>query len=134
MTISVTNPNFGHLELTDQKNSVVSMLYGDVMMMTVVGDSKLKFKTGRVEARGEDRIDVEMEVSSYNSRDLLQSEDERGRLYSDLNSGVLELMGFSTLKGKVHLLKNKLQMSTVAVMNCTIGIDLRRQLVQKLQC
>lgn len=131
MIISLKNHNFGHLELDPLSNNMtIIMIYENA---TVVGSSELKFRTGRIAARGEEEIHVEMMLSSSHNNGLILDDHINKKLKSDLNIGYLEFMSYSMLKGKVHLLK-KLKFHTIALMNCTIDVDLRRELVQELVC
>ncbi|XP_074266163.1 late embryogenesis abundant protein At1g64065-like [Silene latifolia] len=131
MKISMKNRNFGHLDFDYKTNDIMSMIYGND---SVLGTSELMFRDRRVESRGTKEVQLEMTLSSMKSNFTGLRDDDVMKLNNDLSSGRLELVGYANFKGDVHLFKNKIIRSAIVRMNCTIGIDLIKQSVDRLIC
>uniref|UniRef100_A0A7N0VII6 Late embryogenesis abundant protein LEA-2 subgroup domain-containing protein n=1 Tax=Kalanchoe fedtschenkoi TaxID=63787 RepID=A0A7N0VII6_KALFE len=129
--LAIRNNNFGHFKY-DESTAVV--LYGGVRTGEgVVG-------RGRVAARSTKKVNLAMEVRSER-----MFADERvaadgnltaamsGNLSRDLGSGVVEMIGFGVVAGKVYLL-DVIRTRKVIQFNCSISLDVRTVRVQKLVC
>ncbi|KAK9698530.1 hypothetical protein RND81_08G110900, partial [Saponaria officinalis] len=125
--ISIKNSNFGYLDFNHKNNNTINLIYGNG---NVLGTSELKVQDIRVGFRDKKEVNVEMKGTLNLKKDY----NEIMKLNSELSSGNLELIGFVSLNGNVHLLKNVIMPSVVAQINCTFGIDLRTKLVQKKIC
>ncbi|GAB4857461.1 hypothetical protein Ancab_015370 [Ancistrocladus abbreviatus] len=125
--IAIKNNNFGNLEL--DKSSRLSILYPN----STIGDNNnnnAESVKRRIGAKKEDEVSVVLKVKPERIIDGFQ---KRQSLSNDVNSGVLEQGIWGRLNGKVNLLK-KIRRRTAAEMHCSVTIDLRLQVIQKLLC
>ncbi|KAK9668065.1 hypothetical protein RND81_13G033100 [Saponaria officinalis] len=132
MKISIKNRNFGYLDFDNKINNTISIIYGNG---SVLGTSELKFSGNRVGSRSEEEIQLKMNLSYLkdNFNGFLNKFDGM-KFEDDLNLGYLEFIGYANFRGNVHLFKNKVIRRAIVHMNCSIGIDLRKQLVERLIC
>jgi hypothetical protein len=90
----------------------------------VVGEAKLR--SGRVGARKTRRMNIVVKIGSPGSL------SEAKNLSSDINSGMLKMNSYATLKGDVRLfgiVKNR-----TAVMSCGMNLNLSSRSIQDLEC
>jgi hypothetical protein len=114
--VSVKNSNFVRFKF---ENTSSSALYKGM----VVGEAKLR--SGRVGAR-KTRMNIVVKIGSPGSL------SEAKNLSSDINSGMLKMNSYATLKGDVRLfgiVKNR-----TAVMSCGMNLNLSSRSIQDLEC
>lgn len=115
--VSVKNSNFVRFKF---ENTSSSALYKGM----VVGEAKLR--SGRVGARKTRRMNIVVKIGSPGSL------SEAKNLSSDINSGMLKMNSYATLKGDVRLfgiVKNR-----TAVMSCGMNLNLSSRSIQDLEC
>ncbi|KAG2709775.1 hypothetical protein I3760_05G257000 [Carya illinoinensis] len=116
--VTVKNTNFGHFKFDD---STATVSYNGAQ---VAEGPILK---ARAKARSTKKFNVTVPVSSSNLS------TNSGSLVSDINLGILPLSSHAKLNGKIHLFKI-FKKKKSAEMSCTMEVDTKKNVIQKLTC
>ncbi|KAF5451148.1 hypothetical protein F2P56_031437 [Juglans regia] len=116
--VTVKNTNFGHFKF-DDSTATISYRGAEVGEGTI--------PKARAKARSTRKLNITVPVSSS------KLSSNSGSLVSDIGSGILPLSSHAKLNGKIHLFKI-FKKKKSAEMNCTMEVDTKKNVIQKLTC